>query len=84
MRAAYEAFRSGSGPATILAAAGGDAQGSAAFYANLYVGLYHEAEGETEAAKEAIVQVCSFRVLWWPAADAWLGLGAPPDRRPLP
>lgn len=57
MRAAYECFRSGAQPDAILQAAGGDQQGHAAFYAQLYVGLWHEAHGDTAAAEAAITQV---------------------------
>lgn len=54
MRAAYQCFRDGTDPSAILAAAGGDTRGHAAFYAWLYVGLWHEAHGDAAAAKEAV------------------------------
>lgn len=57
MRAAEECFRTGAAPSAILAAAGGDEQGHDAFYSRLYVGLWHEAQGEAAAAREAIVEV---------------------------
>jgi len=56
MRAAYEAFRDGSGAAAIAAAGGGDPEAGPSFYASLYVGLYHEAHGEADAAKEAMLR----------------------------
>eukprot|EP00775_Hariotina_reticulata_P005845 gene5845-6086_t len=54
MRAAYEAFMHGSEPDAILRAAAGDAGGHDAFYANLYVGLWHEAHGNATEAQAAI------------------------------
>jgi hypothetical protein len=54
MRAAVEAFEAGSAPEQILAAAGGDAEGHDGFYARLYVGLWHEAEGDARAARAAL------------------------------
>lgn len=56
MRAAYEAFRDGSGADAIAAAAGPDPEAGPAFYSSLYVGLYHEAHGQPEAAKEAMLK----------------------------
>lgn len=55
MRAAYEAFRTGRNPSTIVEAAGGDTIGHAAFYARLYVALWHEAHGNQDDAKAAIL-----------------------------
>jgi hypothetical protein len=54
MRAAYEAFMTGSEPQTILSAAAGDANGHDAFYANLYVGLWHEAHDNATEAEAAV------------------------------
>ena len=48
----YEMFRGRMSPQEVLSAAG--AQASARFYAHLYRGLYHEAWGRTEAAREEI------------------------------
>ncbi|KAI7837956.1 hypothetical protein COHA_008261 [Chlorella ohadii] len=59
MRAAYECFRTGAQPDAILQAARGDQQGHDAFYALLYVGLWHEAHGDAVAAEAAITQSCS-------------------------
>lgn len=42
---------------TAAQAAGNDRQGHDAFYALLYVGLWHEAHGDAEAAQAAITQV---------------------------
>jgi hypothetical protein len=56
MRAAYEAFKDGQQPSSILAAAAGDAGGSPSFYALLYVGLWHEAHGDAAAARDAVLQ----------------------------
>lgn len=55
-RAAYECFKTGSDPSSIAAAAKGDTSGHAAFYSNLYVALWYEAEGNVEAAKEAMLK----------------------------
>ena len=52
MREIYEMFRGRMSPQEVLSAAG--AQASARFYAHLYRGLYHEAWGRTEAAREEI------------------------------
>ena len=54
MRAAELAFRAGSDPSIIAEAAGGDTQGSAAYYSGLYVGLWHEAHGDASTARAAI------------------------------
>ncbi|KAL4448342.1 hypothetical protein ABPG75_005561 [Micractinium tetrahymenae] len=59
MRAAYECFRTGADPGAIQQAAGSDKQGHDAFYALLYVGLWHEAHGDAEAAQAAITQAVS-------------------------
>ena len=48
----YEMFRGRMTPEEVLAAAG--VQASARFYAHLYRGLYHEAWGRDEAAREEI------------------------------
>lgn len=61
MRAAYECFQSGSDPSSILQAAGEDRSGNGAFYAWLYVGLWHEAEGNAEAAREAVERAAQTR-----------------------
>ena len=52
MREIYEMFRGRMTPQAVLAAAGG--RPGARFYAHLYRGLYHEAFGRTEAAREEI------------------------------
>ncbi len=54
MRAAYKCFQEGSGPGAIVQAAGRDVSGHGAFYAWLYVGLWHEAQGDAAAARAAI------------------------------
>jgi hypothetical protein len=54
MRAAVEAFEAGSVPERILVAAGGDGEGHDGFYARLYVGLWHESEGDVGAARAAL------------------------------
>jgi hypothetical protein len=57
MRAAQECFARGSAPDSIIAAAGDVSSGSHdAFYALLYVGLWHEAHGAAGAAREAMVR----------------------------
>lgn len=56
MRAAYEAFRSGAGAAAVASEAGPDPEAGPAFYSWMYVGLYHEAHGDTSAAKEAMLK----------------------------
>jgi lipoprotein NlpI len=48
MREIYQMFRGALPPAAVLSAAGATA--SARFFAELYVGLYYEATGETEQA----------------------------------
>jgi lipoprotein NlpI len=53
MREIYEMFSGRMAPQAVLSAAGG--QPRARFYAHLYRGLYHEALGRTEAAREEIV-----------------------------
>ena len=55
-RAAYESFKTGSDPSSIAAAANGDTTGHAAFYSNLYIGLWYEAEGDAEKAKMAMLK----------------------------
>ena len=52
MRQIYEMFSGRMTPQDVLSAAGG--QPRARFYAHLYRGLYHEAFGRTEAAREEI------------------------------
>ena len=52
MREIYEMFSGRMTPQDVLSAAGG--QPLARFYAHLYRGLYHEAFGRTEAAREEI------------------------------
>lgn len=55
MRAAYDCFRTaGVQPDTILQAAGPGEGSHDAFYALLYVGLWHEAHGNAEEAQAAI------------------------------
>lgn len=54
MRSAYELF-AGRGTLEALAAAGEDGSPHDAFYSLLYQGLFHEAKGEDEAAKAAVV-----------------------------
>lgn len=63
MRAADAAFRSPDGrPEAILEAAGPlDAEGHAAFYAQLYAGLWHEAHGEPDAARDSITRAVATR-----------------------
>ena len=53
MREIYEMFSGRMTPQAVLSAAGG--QPRARFYAHLYRGLYQEALGRTEAAREEIV-----------------------------
>lgn len=89
MRAAFECFRSGAAPDAILAAAGPDSQGHDAFYARLYVGLWHEAHGDAAAAQAAITEVgwgppgrLGQDCLLGPASSHGATLhGAPPARR---
>lgn len=59
MRAAYEAFRDGAGPAAIAAAAGPDPEAGPSFYSLLYQGLYAEAHGDAAAAREAMRRACA-------------------------
>jgi hypothetical protein len=55
MRAAYDCFRTaGVKPDTILQAAGPGQDSHDAFYAWLYVGLWHEAHGDAEQAQAAV------------------------------
>ena len=61
MRAAYEAFKTGAGADAIAAAAGPDPDAGAAFYAWLYVALYHEAHGDAEAARGAMLRAVRTR-----------------------
>ncbi|CAK0781503.1 hypothetical protein CVIRNUC_005390 [Coccomyxa viridis] len=56
MRAACTVFQDGSDPARILRAADGGRGSSSAFYANLYVGLFFEAEGDEQQSGEAIAR----------------------------
>ncbi|GIL47692.1 hypothetical protein Vafri_4456 [Volvox africanus] len=53
MRAAYECFRTGELPDKIMAQVS-DNGGHDTFYGLLYVGLWHEAHGDTTEAKKAI------------------------------
>ncbi|KAG0590177.1 hypothetical protein KC19_1G078600 [Ceratodon purpureus] len=57
MRAAYELFRDGGDTKELLSLANTNAHDF--FYAYLYVGLYHEAKNETEAAKDAMIAAVS-------------------------
>jgi hypothetical protein len=59
MRAAYRCFQEGSDPAAILEAAGKDRSGHGAFYAWLYVGLWHEAHGDAAAARAGLQEAVS-------------------------
>ncbi|KAI8472040.1 MAG: hypothetical protein J3K34DRAFT_415513 [Monoraphidium minutum] len=61
MRAAYEAFRDGSGASAIAAAAGPDPDAGPSFYAWLYVALYNEAHGDAGAAREAMLRAVGTR-----------------------
>eukprot|EP00475_Leptophrys_vorax_P023091 TRINITY_DN31484_c0_g1_i1.p1 TRINITY_DN31484_c0_g1~~TRINITY_DN31484_c0_g1_i1.p1 ORF type:complete len:222 (-),score=5.12 TRINITY_DN31484_c0_g1_i1:210-806(-) len=57
MRSAFEVFRTGGDPMRILAAAGSDfRRQSAEFYANLYVGLFYESEGDDARSREYILK----------------------------
>jgi hypothetical protein len=57
MRAAYDCFRTaGVKPETILQAAGPGEGSHDAFYAWLYVGLWHEAHGNAEEAQAAVTK----------------------------
>ncbi|PNH04290.1 hypothetical protein TSOC_009576 [Tetrabaena socialis] len=53
MRAAYECFRTGATPDTIMAQVA-DNGGHDTFYGLLYVGLWEEAHGDAAAARKAI------------------------------
>eukprot|EP00897_Mesotaenium_endlicherianum_P003266 jgi/Mesen1/2968/ME000176S02007 len=53
MRAAYELFKNGGSPDELLAVGGSEGLHDT-FYAALYVGLFHEAEGDMDAAKKAL------------------------------
>ena len=64
MRQIYELFRGTLGPEGVLAAAG--APPGAQFYAHLYLGLYFEAIGNIDRAREHIVVA---------AADHYAGVG---------
>jgi len=57
MRAAYNLFRDGGDTKELLNC--GSANEHDFFYAHLYVGLYHEAQSETEAAKDAMTAAVS-------------------------
>jgi hypothetical protein len=52
MRKAYELFRDGGDTKELLAVGARDAHDF--FYSHLYVGLFHEAQNNTTAAREAI------------------------------
>lgn len=52
MREVYELYRGAMTPEQVLRAAGSNPSGQ--FYANLYVGLYHEATGDAARARAAI------------------------------
>ena len=54
----YRMFQGELGPDAVLAAA---IEPSARFYAHLYVGLYHEARGETGAARKNIASAAEER-----------------------
>ncbi|KAL6746512.1 hypothetical protein V8C86DRAFT_2940602 [Haematococcus lacustris] len=60
MRAAYEAFKAGGSPDKIRTAIA-DPSGHSAFYGQLYVGLWHEAEGTLQepSARAAILAACA-------------------------
>jgi lipoprotein NlpI len=64
MRQIYELFRGTLAPADVLAAAGTQASGQ--FYAQLYLGLYYEAQGDARRALEHITAA---------AADRFAGAG---------
>lgn len=59
MREIYELFSGRMTPQDVLSAAGG--QPLARFYAHLYCGLYHEALGRTEVAREEIALAADAR-----------------------
>ncbi|CAI5464371.1 unnamed protein product [Closterium sp. Yama58-4] len=57
MRAAMDVFQTGGDPNKILAAAAADfGRPSALFYANLYVGLFHESEGDQDQSRHYILE----------------------------
>ncbi|CAI5999504.1 unnamed protein product, partial [Closterium sp. NIES-65] len=57
MRAAMDVFQTGGDPKKILAAAAADfGRPSALFYANLYVGLFHESEGDQDQSRRYILE----------------------------
>ncbi|XP_057540134.1 uncharacterized protein LOC130818111 [Amaranthus tricolor] len=57
MRDAYNMFKNGGDPRKLVDTFSSSRDGQY-FYASLYAGLYHEALGEEEAAKEYIVAAC--------------------------
>jgi len=59
MRQVYEMFRGAMSPDMVLKAAGG--RDSAQFYAQLYVGLYYEALGDSRRALEHITAAAADR-----------------------
>jgi hypothetical protein len=59
MRQIYDMFLGSATPAQVLAAAGTRPQGQ--FYANLYVGLYHEANGNAAAARRHLTAAADGR-----------------------
>ena len=59
MRQVYELFRGMLTPAQVLAAAGTQASGQ--FYAQLYLGLYYEAQGDARRAREHITAAAADR-----------------------
>jgi len=59
MRQIYEMFHGSFAPEQLLAAAGGSTE--AQFYAHLYLGLYFEALGKPEGAREHIRKAASDR-----------------------
>jgi len=59
MRQVYDMFRGALTPASVLQAAGAQAQGQ--FYANLYVGLYFEALGDRARAMEHLTTAAADR-----------------------
>ncbi|CAI7893056.1 unnamed protein product [Closterium sp. NIES-53] len=57
MRAAMDVFQKGGDPKKILAAAAADfGRPSALFYANLYVGLFYESEGDQDQSRRYILE----------------------------
>ncbi|KAI5070279.1 hypothetical protein GOP47_0014622 [Adiantum capillus-veneris] len=57
MQRAYEVFTKGGNPGDLIHEFK-DGQPYEVFYAHLYAGLYHESEGDSEAAKSAMVAAC--------------------------